>query len=268
MLVFLLIVISPNTYGYVKHSCIFITIVISIKKLEIPTNMKKTTSIINDSEEKFECKLFRFLKPAELDQLEQSKSVINYRKGETIIKQGAFVSNIILVQSGLAKLYLEGNNGKSIVVRLIHPDQFVGLSDLYNETHNFTVVALSDVVSYQYRKDVLRKLIGANPVFSAEILKWYSEYYRFLYQKIFSIGTKQMHGRLSDVILYLASPTFNGYDVYSVLARKDIAEMAGMSTESAIRLLTEFKNDGLITSEGKGILINNLELLQRLSQVG
>jgi hypothetical protein len=57
-------------------------------------------------------------------------------------------------------------------------------------------------------------------------------------------------------------------NVFDYITRKDIAEMSGMSSESAIRLLTEFKNDGLIITDGKRLEINNLELLNRLSEVG
>jgi CRP/FNR family transcriptional regulator len=73
---------------------------------------------------------------------------------------------------------------------------------------------------------------------------------------------------LADVILYLSGEEFEKTGVFNYLSRNDIAELTGMSKENAIRLLTEFKNDGLIKVDGKDIIINNIELLQKLSSIG
>ena len=77
-----------------------------------------------------------------------------------------------------------------------------------------------------------------------------------------------MHGRLADVLLYLNSSEFNNTDVFSHITRQDIAELSGMALESVIRLLSEFKEDGLIRLDGKKIVINNEELILKLSEIG
>jgi CRP/FNR family transcriptional regulator len=52
------------------------------------------------------------------------------------------------------------------------------------------------------------------------------------------------------------------------ITRKEIGELAGISTESAIRLLSELNHDGIIKLEGKVIIILKENLLEKLSQIG
>jgi CRP/FNR family transcriptional regulator len=56
--------------------------------------------------------------------------------------------------------------------------------------------------------------------------------------------------------------------LFSYLNRKDIAEFAGLSTESTVRLLTELKNENIIDITGKEISILNMELLKNISRRG
>jgi len=64
-----------------------------------------------------------------------------------------------------------------------------------------------------------------------------------------------MHGRLADILLCLSQPIFREYEFNLSLTRSYLAELTGMSTESVVRVMKDFKNDGLIGTEGKDIKI-------------
>jgi CRP/FNR family transcriptional regulator len=73
-----------------------------------------------------------------------------------------------------------------------------------------------------------------------------------------SIANKQALGRLSETLLYLANDIFNGKIITTNVSRKDIAELAAMSTESAVRFLSDLKKDKIID-----ITSNHIEILKR-----
>ncbi len=52
-----------------------------------------------------------------------------------------------------------------------------------------------------------------------------------------------MNGRLAYTLLYLGSENFNGESIFTHLSRKDIADFAGISTESTVKLLKIFEKD-------------------------
>lgn len=213
--------------------------------------------------------VFSLLSGQELDILNQNLSLINYNKNETLFKQKTYISDVLYLKDGGAKTYIEGSNGKNLIVNVIPEDNFIGLSDLYDHNiHTYSAVALKNSSIYSFEIENFRKILYSNPAFSKAIMEQYCMSAEYIYNKIATLGTKQMHGRLADAIIYLSSEKFRGMDVFRYLTRSDIAEFTGMSKENAIRLLTEFKNDGLINVDGKSIKVNNHELLRKLSAIG
>ena len=64
---------------------------------------------------------------------------------------------------------------------------------------------------------------------------------------------KQMNGRLADTLLYIDSLKTEKAEIFQLLSRKDLADFAGISTESAVKLLKTFEKDGLIELHEKDI---------------
>ncbi len=212
---------------------------------------------------------FKKLIPSELEFINQKKTQILYKKGETICKQGAFSSYVLFISDGLVKLYLESPNNKNINIKILKTSEFIGLSSIYGENiYNYSAVALEDSSICLIEKESLRKLLNDNGNFASEIIKWYCANEKQLFNKIKSLGHKQMHGRLADTLLYLCDESFNQKDLFSKLSRQDIAEFSCISTESAVRLLAELKNEGIIKLEGKHIRIIDKARLIEISKKG
>lgn len=214
-------------------------------------------------------KCFKQLIPSELEFINQNKTQILYREGENICKQKAFASYVLYISEGLVKLYLESPNSKNINLKILKTSEFIGLSSIYGDNiYNYSTVALKDSVICLIEKESFRKLLIDNGHFASEIIKWHCVNEKQLFNKIQSLGNKQMHGRLADTLMYLSNKNLQEENIFSYLSRKDIAEFAGISTESTVRLLTELKNDNIIDINGKEIKILNLELLKDISRKG
>jgi CRP/FNR family transcriptional regulator len=207
--------------------------------------------------------------PSELEFINLNKTQIQYKKGENICKQGAFTSYVLYLVDGLVKLYLESPNNKNINIRILRSSEYIGLSSIYGDNiYNYSAIATKDSTICLIEKDSFRKLLIDNGLFASEIIKWHCEKEKQLFNKIKSLGHKQMHGRLADTLLYLCNGEFESDDIFSVISRKDIADFSCISTESTVRLLTEWKKDKIIDISGKDIKLLNQELLKEISLRG
>jgi len=199
---------------------------------------------------------------------EENHRTLQFKKRETIIKQGSFVTHIIYVTKGLVKLTLEGTNGRIIINSFQTSGNFLCLSALYsNDNYPFTIEAMNDTSVCLIRKEFLLLLQKKYVEIEKIILKWYIAEYNEMYKKILTIGTKNMPGRLADALLYITQEKFQKEDIFNNLNRKDIADFAAMSLESMMKYFTEFKNDKLISVKGKNIIINNIAMMERLSRI-
>ncbi len=89
--------------------------------------------------------LFGLLNKEELEFVDANKIHVNFKAGETIKKQGTFMSHVLSVNSGLAKLYLEGIEGRSAILRIVKPSNFIGGPGIYHDQrHHFSITALLD----------------------------------------------------------------------------------------------------------------------------
>lgn len=212
---------------------------------------------------------FRQLIPSELEFINENKTQIQYLKGENICKQGAFASYVLYISDGLVKIYLESPGHKNINVRISKTSEFIGLSAIFGDNiYNYSALALKDSTVCLIEKESFKKLLNNNGNFASEVIKWYCDKEKQLFNKIRSLGHKQMHGRLADVLLYLSGDELKEINIFSYLNRKDIADFSCISTESIVRMLTELKNEQIIEMKGKQIEILQREQLIEISKRG
>ncbi len=212
---------------------------------------------------------FKKLIPSELEFINQKKTQVNYRKGENICKQGAIYSSVLYVVKGLVKIYLECPGNKDINVRISKPHEFIGLSGVCgDDVFNYSAQAIKDSTVCFIDKESFNQLVLSNGKFALEIIKGYCLKEKKLFNKVRSLGHKQMHGRLADTLTYLCGDNFKDENVFSYISRKDIANFACISTESVVRILSELKQEKIIAMNGKKIEILQNNLLEEISRRG
>jgi CRP-like cAMP-binding protein len=228
---------------------------------------------IQETDKEFICDIdapcFQMLQPEEMKLVYTSKTQVLFRKGDNFTKQGAFASYVLFVINGLAKQYIEGDGNKNINLRIIQPGEFVGLSSVFSKnTFAYSSVALTDCQAYLVESETIANLVKQNGIFAFNIIKRYCEQNANLFDTIKTIVYKQMNGRIADTLLYLNGFKEKNGDIFQLLSRKDIADFAEISTESAVKLLKSFEKDGLIKLNEKDIIIVNREGLIEVSKRG
>ncbi len=212
---------------------------------------------------------FQMLLPEEAELVRASKTQVLFRKDDNLTKQGAFASYVLFMIDGYAKQYLEGNSTKNYNLRIIKEGEFVGLSAVFSEnTFNYSSVALTDCHVFLVEKEAISKVVKQNGMFGFNIIKRYCEQNTNLINTVRNLMYKQMNGRMADTLLYLDTLKNEKPEIFQLLSRKDIADFAGVSTESAVKLLKNFERDGLIRLHEKDIKVINHNTLLEISRNG
>lgn len=234
---------------------------------------KNKMKVISESEASFQCDIsapcFAYLAENEVDFIRKSKTMVVFRKGENLCKQGAFASYILFIIEGIVKQYIEGDITKSYNLRIYNAGEFVGLSAVYNENRfNYSASALTDTKVFLIEKEVMLHVLESNALFATKIMKNYCNQNNFLFNALQNIIYKQMNGRMADALLYLDNEKYKNESIFPLLSRRDIAEFAGVSTESAVKILKSFEKDDLIKLEEKNICIIHKNKLEEISKRG
>ena len=207
------------------------------------------------------------LNDAEIEQI--TKVQIRFRKGETICKQGAISSYIMIMSEGLVKAYIEGIMERTYNFALIKPFDFIALSSLYGKGfYNFSATAMIPSTLYLIDKATFIKLMQQNPVFAAKIMGYFCDNFELAFNKLSLLAFKQSLGRVAEILRYLMDDIFGNKLIPNTITRKDIAELAGISTENAVRILSELKSDNIINIQTTGIEILQPQLLKTFSIAG
>lgn len=212
---------------------------------------------------------FQMLAPEEVELVRSSKTQVQFRKGDNLTKQGAFASYVLFVIKGLAIQYVESLDTKNFNLRIIQPGEFVGLSSVFStNTFNYSSIALTDCHVFLVEKTAITEIISNNGVFGLNLIRRYSEQNVNLYDTLRTALYKQMNGRMADTLLYFDGLKKEYPELYQLLTRKDIADFAGISTESAVKLLKAFEKDDILQLVGKDIILLNKKSLEDLSKHG
>ncbi|MGE5458392.1 MAG: Crp/Fnr family transcriptional regulator [Methanococcaceae archaeon] len=194
---------------------------------------------------------------------------VNYKKGETILKQSSFANNVIFLKNGLAKLILESNTDKETIFKLLPSNSFACLSVLFSKDFvPFTMVALKNCSVCLIKKELLEEQLLKNNHATEFVLNSYSMENLFLFNRLSVLSTRNNHGKLADALLYTHSKELRDENATQYLTRNDWADLASISVESVNKILNELKNDLIIKINNDGIEISNIDLLLRLSRIG
>jgi CRP-like cAMP-binding protein len=194
---------------------------------------------------------------------------LNFKKGETVCKLGAFASHIYFLEEGLVKVYLEEKN-KNLILTLSTKNNLLGLSAIFDGNNKlpYSVSTYTDSRVRMIDIQIFRQLLKQNSEFSYRIINLLNESTAQIYGRFFSLTQKQLHGRLADILLCMSNKIFKSKSFELPLSRVDLGDLTGMSTESVIRMMKEFKDGGLIDMQCKSIELLDFARLERISEFG
>lgn len=203
--------------------------------------------------------------------LSAQKSCAVYKKGQYIFNEGGIPSGLFCVNSGKIKLSVTGYDGKEQILRLAKSGDILGYRALIsNERYHSAAIALEDTSICIIDKNYFFSQLEQNPKLMLEVARKMSSDLKKAEEHIVSLSQKNVRERLAEALLFLKATYGLQNDKSTInvkLSREEIADYVGTSTESCIRLLSEFNHDGIIELNGKSIQIKNLPLLIKTANI-
>lgn len=205
----------------------------------------------------------------ELLKFSEHKTTLFIKKGENLMTEGNAINGLYCIRDGKCKLTKLSTNGKEQIIKFVKGGDILGQrSILSDEPVGLNATALEDMhVCFIPKGDIL-DTIKANGQFSLNIMKVISHQLNEANTLVSQMAQKPVKERLAETLLSLEE--IFGVDnegcIDVVLTREEIANTIGTATESAIRLLSNLKKDGIIDLVNKKIKIADKNALKNMSE--
>ncbi|MDR0394296.1 MAG: Crp/Fnr family transcriptional regulator [Tannerella sp.] len=208
--------------------------------------------------------------PGEFKKIEETSVFLQFKKGETILKQGHQPTHIAFLQSGIVKFsYRQDNSDKSTILTLVTAPKILGGANLFfNDNNLFSIVAVENCEVYMLDANVLYHLMQDNGSLAVNLFILASDMFKKAIFNFISVATKQKEARIADVFIYLTEEIYGSLSFKLSLTRKELAEYACCSVENVIMTLSKWQNEGIVLSSGKNFKIMNPDKLKHISRVG
>ena len=208
------------------------------------------------------------LSTEEIEKLSFSCALVKFRKGDSVIRQGTFSTNVAYLRSGLAKIHIAGPYHEQIV-RIVKSPSYLGLPTTFGDKINqysVTVIEAAEVCFIDIA--TFRYLLEANHDFSYEVLLELCNNELEVFHRCANRTQKQMRGKIADVLIELSERIYSSNVFKIPLNQEDLGNLVDSSRESISRVLTEFEKDGIIKLSGKKVEIINKKSLLLISANG
>ncbi len=212
--------------------------------------------------------IFKSLSTEELDKVNSNLKCNTYRKGEIIYREGSRITGIYCVKKGILKIYKTGIDSKPQIVAFAIKGDITGYrSVLSNEMACTTAEIIEEAEICFIPSDIIFSLIKSNSDFALSLIQLTCRELDQANIFIKDIAQKTVKQRVAEILLMLQN-TFKTDEEGFIsvnLTREDISSIVGTATESVIRILSDFKNENLISVKGRKIKIIDKKKLNLIS---
>jgi CRP/FNR family transcriptional regulator, polysaccharide utilization system transcription regulator len=215
-------------------------------------------------------RFFKHLTDDEIAKLDDDKTCQIYKKGSVVYREGSRLTGFFCVTKGILKIYKTGIDGKEQIIRFVKKGDIIAFRSLLSqELACTTAKVIDDAVLCHIPYPTLLFLVQNNWKFSHWMIQILCRELREANDYITDIAQKTVRERLAEVLLLLKENfELDSTNTLQIsLTREELANMVGTATESVIRLLSEFKLDGLIDLKGRKITINDVASLRRIASI-
>ena len=199
-------------------------------------------------------------------------TIQSYKKNEVIYCEGEAPTHLMCLLSGKVKIYKDGVGGRSQIIRVIKPVEYFGYrAHFAKEDYLTAAAAFESSTICLIPMEVIMNLISQNTELAMFFIRQLSIDLGIADERTVNLTQKHIRGRLAESLLFLKdsygleedSSTLSIY-----LSREDLANLSNMTTSNAIRTLSNFSNERLISIDGRKIKIIDEEKLKKISKIG
>lgn len=213
--------------------------------------------------------LFSTLTAAELKELAPYLIATSVRKKDVIFSEGDASEWLYIVTEGKVKITKLSQDGKEIILEVIHPlDFFGGLAVIRGFPYPANAVAMESTKLLKISRSNLMRVLDRFPNLMYCMAQQVGDRMKESHETLKNIALERVEARISALLLKLADKTGrkveDGIAIDMKLTKQDIAEMVGTTVETSIRTMSKLKKMGIVTEKEARIVIKNPEKLKSL----
>ena len=205
----------------------------------------------------------------ELINMSNCKTATTVKKGSALFREGENVNGVYCVKDGVCKMTKLSANGKDQIVKLSQKGELLGQRSLISdEPANLSAIAVEDMQVCFIPKSEILSYFNNNNNFSMALMKSVCDDLKDADDTLVNLAQKNVKERLAQTLIYLEEKFGVSSDnsLKLQISREEIASIIGTATENCIRLLSEFKKEGIIELQGKKITILDKAKLKRIME--
>ncbi len=215
------------------------------------------------------CSLFNALIPEERRTLADASYVAYAERGEFIWVAGALSHFAAVVGTGFIKMTRTTPQGSEVAVELLGPGQAAGLlSAIEGRVYPLSAVAVTDVWYLKVPVPALLEVYRESAGLRDQVLRSLAPRLRKAHDMMARMSTCKVEHRIAAVLIILmlsyGEKIPEGTRLTVPLTRADLAEMAGTTVETAIRVMSRWQKEGVVSTDHQVITILKPQALDEL----
>jgi len=216
--------------------------------------------------------IWRMLTVTERDQLRSNARIVHFKKNELIYLEEENPKDLMILFKGKVKIFKSGVGGRSQIIRIIRPIQYFGYRAYFARESFVTAASAFEACTVcMIPMELIEQFLRNNGELALFFIQMLSVDLGIADQRVVNLTQKHVRGRLAESLLFLKE-TYgieeDGATINIYLAREDLANLSNMTTSNAIRTLSNFVNERIITIDGRKIKIIDEERLHKISRIG
>ncbi len=213
--------------------------------------------------------VFSTLSSTELKELTPYLIATSVRKKDVIFSEGDPSEWFYIVTEGKVKITKLSQEGKEIILEVIHPtDFFGGLAVIRGFPYPANAVAMEDTKLLKISRSHLMRVLDRFPNLMYCMAQQVGDRMKESHETLKNIALERVEARIASLLLKLSDKTGKkaeeGVVIDMKLTKQDIAEMVGTTVETSIRTMSKFKKMGIVGEKDGKIVIRNPEKLKAL----
>lgn len=195
----------------------------------------------------------------------------HYGRGQYIFRQGDPADYFHIVTSGSVKCVKSSPEGKECTLKVLMPgDLFCCEAAVFDGSpHPGTAQPMGNVSVLRLSKKAYFDMLRSNPDAAIEVIKYLGSRLNEVQEQAKVLALDRADQRLASLLVNLAERTgmkeSQGFRLGVRLTRQDMANMVGVTTETAIRIMARFKKLRLVSGTAARLVVRDLSRLKQLA---
>jgi CRP-like cAMP-binding protein len=191
-----------------------------------------------------------------------------YRKGQLLFVENDPGESLIVLRRGAVAVFVTAPTGERAVLSVVRPPGTLGeVSLLDASTRSTSAEAIEDCTALALSRSAFMELVHSNPRILDAVMRSLGALIRRLTEQNADHVFLDLPGRVAKTLVRLAGES-QAPMITIELNQSQLAEMAGGSRQSVNQAIGSFASRGWLRTEGRRIVVTDLQALRRRAGMG